>query len=123
MVGVYGGLVVGKSSNTDAKLEGVSPRGIKSARSENFTVKNVKFYNFNWKEAVAFGTCFHCWHDTSTDSGARTIHVSGLHFDDATVPRRIYYTIPFRAIFYDLDGSLTGKGAGTWATSYFKHHE
>jgi hypothetical protein len=123
MCGVYGGLVIGKTSNTDPKLEFVSPRGIKAARSENFTIRDVKFYNFDFNEAVALGTCFHCWHDSSTDSGARTTIVKGLVFDDATVPRRIHYTIPFRAIFYDLDGSLTGKGPGSWATSYFRHHE
>ena len=57
----------------------------------------------------------------STDSGARTSFTSGLVFDDATVPRRIRYRIPYRGIWYDIDGTLTGKGAGSWATAYFKH--
>jgi len=39
------------------------------------------------------------------------------------VTRKIKYQTPYRAIYYDIDGSLTGKGAGSWATPYFKHHE
>jgi hypothetical protein len=49
--------------------------------------------------------------------------VTGLIFDDATVPHRIRYQYPWRAIFFDLDGSLTGLGANSWTTPYFKHHE
>lgn len=46
-----------------------------------------------------------------------------MKFDDATVPRRIIYQTPYRAIYYDLDGTLTGKGAKSWATPYYLHHE
>lgn len=38
------------------------------------------------------------------------------------MPRKIRYTIPFAAIFHDLDGSLTGLGAGSWATFFYPHH-
>jgi len=44
-----------------------------------------------------------------------------LYFDDATVPRRIKYQFPFREIINDLDGSLTGLGANTWATYAYPH--
>lgn len=30
-------------------------------------------------------------------------------------------TIPWNAIFNDLDGSLTDKGPDTWATHYYPH--
>jgi len=40
---------------------------------------------------------------------------------DETVHTRIRYEYPYKAIFYDLDGTLTGKGAQTWATHYYAH--
>jgi hypothetical protein len=49
--------------------------------------------------------------------------VSGLVFDDATVPRRIKWQVPYREIIHDLDGSLTGLGADTWATYYYIHND
>jgi len=81
----------------------------------------VKFYNFDWNNAAALGTCSHCFHDAATDEGARTITTSGFYFD-ATVPRRIRYQTPFKAIFKDLDGTLTGLGANSWATYYYRSH-
>ena len=81
----------------------------------------MKFYNFDWNNAAALGTCSHCFHDAATDEGARTITTSGFYFD-ATVPRRIRYQTPFKAIFKDLDGTLTGLGANSWATYYYRSH-
>lgn len=31
--------------------------------------------------------------------------------------------MPYHAIYFDKDGTLTGKGANTWATPHEKHHE
>jgi hypothetical protein len=45
-----------------------------------------------------------------------------LYFD-STVKTKIRYQYPWKAIFYDLDGTLTGKGPKTWATYYYGHHE
>jgi hypothetical protein len=44
-----------------------------------------------------------------------------LHFDDATVPKRILYQEPYREIIYDEDGTLTELGPGTWATFFYPH--
>jgi hypothetical protein len=82
----------------------------------------VRFFNFNWNDAGAIGSCSHCFHPASTDSGARTVKMQNLVFD-ATVPKKLYYQWPFHAIYLDLDGSLTGKGPNTWATPYKKIHE
>jgi hypothetical protein len=38
------------------------------------------------------------------------------------VTRIANYQYPWRAIFFDEDGTLTGKGPRTWATPYFPHH-
>jgi len=65
-------------------------------------------------------TCSHCYHPQATDSGARTITTSNLKFD-STVHTRIRYDYPYKAIFYDLDGTLTEKGPQTWATHHYPH--
>jgi hypothetical protein len=51
---IKGGLVVGRSVNTDDELDGESPSGIITPRTEGFTVKNTKFYNFK-KDGANFG--------------------------------------------------------------------
>jgi len=40
---------------------------------------------------------------------------------DATCTTKIRYQYPWKAIFHDLDGSLTGKGAKSWATYHYPH--
>ena len=64
-------------------------------------------FNFDFNDASGVGTCSHCFHPASTDSGARTVTFEKLFFDK-TVPRRIRYQKVFKAILYDLDGTLTG---------------
>jgi hypothetical protein len=81
----------------------------------------VRFYNFNWNEAAAIGTCSHCVQPE--DLGARTSTIEKLWFDPETVTKRISWNFPGRAILYDLDGTTTGKGPNSWATPYFKHNE
>ena len=36
---------------------------------------------------------------------------------------RIKYHTPFKAIFYDADGTLTGQGPKSWATPYYPHND
>ena len=117
---INGAMIVGKTNNDDALLS-ASPRGIITPRTENFVVKNVNFYNFNWNEAAALGSCSHCFHPAATDEGGRTVKFSGLYFH-SSVTRKIKYQIPLSAIYADLDGTLTGLGPNTWATSYSKRH-
>jgi hypothetical protein len=81
----------------------------------------VRFYNFNWNEAAAIGTCSHCVQPE--DLGARTSTIAKLWFDPETVTKRIKWNFPGRGILYDLDGTTTGKGPRSWATPYFKHND
>jgi hypothetical protein len=125
---IDGGLVIGKTDNTSGELDNASPRGIITPRgSDYFGVKNVSFFAFNWtgaynKKAAAIGSCSHCWHGAATDSGARHVTFEGLTFEDATVPTRINYQVPWRAIYYDVDGTLTDKGPKGWAMPYWQHN-
>jgi hypothetical protein len=67
----------------------ISVWGLITARSENLTVSNISFYNFDFSASAAFGQCSHCFHDAATDSGGRTVFLSDIYIDQATVPRRI----------------------------------
>ena len=102
---IIGGVVIGKTSNTEESLDLSTPHGIITPRTENFSIEGTRFFNFDWSNfgsseelgvatdifAAALGTCSHCFHPASTDSGAREIRVSGLYFDESTVPQRIRY--------------------------------
>jgi len=117
--GVYNSVLVGRSMGNSANKG--SPYGIIAPRTEWFTIRNVTFYNYDFNGAAALGDCSHCFHPAATDSGARTYTVSDLKF--VNTPKRIKYQFPFKGIYHDLDGSLTGVGADTYATHWYKHLE
>ena len=120
MAQIIGGLVIGKSENTEEALDRRSPVGVRTPRTELFTMSGVKFYNYNWNSAAAMHTCSHCWHDNNTDSGARTITVWDLYFD-STVQQYVSYTTPWRTIFFDKTGELTTKGVNSWFLPKYQH--
>jgi len=45
---IIGGVVVGKSENTEEALDKASPMGVRTPRTEYFEMNDTKFYNFNW---------------------------------------------------------------------------
>lgn len=84
---IAGATIIGRSDNAEEDfVSSSSPQyGVITPRSENFSIKDTKFFDFNWsddREYAAIGTCSHCFHGASTDSGARTVTVSGLEFDN-----------------------------------------
>jgi hypothetical protein len=117
---IVGGICIGKSENTEEALDKASPYGVRTPRTEYFSMSGTKFYNYNFNEAAGMSTCSHCWHDNNTDSGARTMDVENLVFD-STVQKIVSYSTPFRTIFFDKSGGMTGKGANSWFVPYFKH--
>jgi hypothetical protein len=119
-VAVDDSLVVGQSAAASAAFRGESKaHGVVCPRSEFFTVKNTRFFNFDWTDAAALGDCSNCRRSWSSDSGARTYKTSNLTF--VSVNKRIRHQYPYNGIFFDVDGSLTGWGPGSWATSYYPH--
>ena len=116
-------MVIGRTENTEEALDIASPHGIIAPRTENFSIYDTKFFNYNFNEAAGLGSCSHCFHPAATDSGARTIRVNNLQFDDATVTKRVLFGYPERAIFFDETGSLTNLGPNTWVVPYWKHLE
>jgi hypothetical protein len=111
--------VIGKTDFAETETREASPHGIITPRTENFTIDGARFYNYDFNSAAALGDCSHCFHPASTDSGARTYTTKRLEFTD--VDRRIKYQYPERGIFHDMDGSLTGLGADTYATKGHRH--
>jgi hypothetical protein len=85
------------------------------------TVDSAKFFYFDWDGSAALGGCSHCFHSSSSDSGARTVTFKNTFFD-STVVQKIKQQEPWRHIYYDIDGSLTGKGPNTYYTSGFTHN-
>ena len=81
----------------------------------------MSFFNFDKDGYAALGSCSHCFHPAATDSGARTVKFSGIYFD-STVATKIRYQFPYRAIYFDTDGTLTGT-VGGWTTPYWKHND
>jgi len=117
---VVDSLIVGRSSNTEAGIDGASPHGIISPRNNHyFLIKDTKFFNYDFNAAAALGDCSHCFHAAATDSGSRQTKTQGLQFTN--VGKRIRYNFPHNGIYEDLDGTLTGKGAGSWASVYMPH--
>lgn len=111
-------LVVGRSSQWDGA--GLSPHGVITPRTDMWTVSNIRFFNFDWAQAAALGTCSHCYFEPSTDSDARTVKTERLAFTNVNM--RIRYQYPFKGILWDQDGTLTNLGAKSWATAFWKHN-
>lgn len=114
-------VVIGYTEN-DEGGKVYKPHGIITPRTENFWVKGAKFFNFTVTGSAALGSCSHCEHPSSTDSGARTVRFERIYFN-SDVLMKIKYQYPFRDIYYDSDGKLTGLLPGSWCTNYWKHNE
>ena len=69
-------LVIGHSENAEYITMTSNFHGIITPRSENFQVNGAKFFNYDQPGHAALGSCSHCFHPASTDSGARTISFS-----------------------------------------------
>jgi hypothetical protein len=81
---------------------------------------NVKFFNFDFGEAAALGSCSHCWHPAATSSDCHTVKFANIFMDPETVPRKIRYQFPFKGIYHDTDGSWIPEKTQTgeaWASS------
>jgi hypothetical protein len=120
---IDGAVIIGKSGNTEDALEKAAPIGLITPRgNEYWSAKNISFFSFNFANvAPAIEDCSHCEFADSTDSGARTVSLSGLKFDN-TIIKRVRYNMYWRGIFFDEDGSLTGLGPGSWAVANFLHN-
>jgi hypothetical protein len=114
-------IIVGNTdlNDRDDIIKNSNTHGVIGPKTDLFTIRNAKFYNFDFRNSAALGTCSHCFHPSASDRGGRMYTVSGLEFEN--VPKKIRYQIPNREIIHDLDGSLTGLGAGSYAAAFWPH--
>lgn len=102
----------------DARIQGVV-----TPRTEWFALNRVKFFNFTGSNAAAIVTCSGCLDPQTADSGAPTVTVSNLTFDDDSSVKRVRFQLPQSGIIEDLDGSFTNFGSNSWATPYSLHND
>jgi hypothetical protein len=78
-------------------------------QTENFQVSGATFVNYG--DFGAISGCASCDSDAFLAQGGYTVRFDGLRFVNTT--RRTKWTAPFKDIFVDLDGSLTGHVNGS----------
>ena len=103
----------GTAQDSDFAAADLSPHGVIAPQRDFWHVKNVRFFNFDFNEAAALGGCSHCFKQPATDSDGRTTTFEQLYFD-TSVTKYVRHQSPKKAIFFDVDGTLTGGEAGSW---------
>ena len=81
--------MVGKSKNTEPILDAAKIIGVIGPRWDFWTLRNMKFYNFDSNGSSCLQDLSHAEHPASTDTGARTYYTSGIYFDPATTPIKL----------------------------------
>jgi hypothetical protein len=74
----------------------------------------------NYGDAGALRGCADCGSFADLKQGGYTYRWRGLTF--VNTPRRVKWTTPFKQIFWDLDGTLTGHTNG-WALPYYRFND
>eukprot|EP00761_Pharyngomonas_kirbyi_P010107 gb/GECH01010125.1/.p1 GENE.gb/GECH01010125.1/~~gb/GECH01010125.1/.p1 ORF type:complete len:3495 (+),score=610.83 gb/GECH01010125.1/:1-10485(+) len=98
-------LIIGNSFTTDTRVHGT--RGIWTPRTENFFVKNITFRNFFEDYSTdPLESCSKCDVGPVKNQGGYTTYFEGLSFFNCT--RRIRWGWPYKEIYHDNDGTLTG---------------
>jgi hypothetical protein len=116
-------LIIGKSKNPALDNFDFNTYGIIVPRADRFLVDGVKFFNFGQTGYSLFSSCSRCEiSSASTDSDGRTAYFKNIK-TDGTEKNVIKWAQPRRAIFRDLDGSLSGTpGTPSWITAYYPHN-
>ena len=86
--------------------------GLFAPQDEYYYGKDLTFVGYG---SGAIAGCAKCGSQTDMKQGGYTFRLSGLKFYNTT--KKVRFTVPFKQIFQDDDGSLTGT-AGGWATAY-----
>jgi len=92
-----------------------------SPQREHFHIDGATFVNY--ADAGAIAGCFECGEDDTLSQGGYTIRTGNLNFINSA--KRVKHTLPFKEIWFDKDGSLTGivNGSVTYARDFNKWAE
>ena len=105
--------IVGHSQGIDeTENDFCTESGIKTPKSDYLTVSDVKFFNFNRSRCHAITACAHC---KIFQGGFRT-NFEGLEFINS--PEKVDWKWEHEHVYFDLDGSLTGRHAKSSLTPY-----
>ena len=99
--------------NRDPSAPPPASRAIFGPQNEFFLVDTA--YIVNWHDNGAISGCSECDSDQNLKQGGYTFRFNNLAFTNTS--RRVAWTTPYKQIFWDIDGSLTGIANGT-ATPY-----
>ena len=69
-------VMVGQTTNNSGGLG--SPHGVITPQRDGWAVKDVRFYNYNFGNAAAIGSCSHCFKKPATDRDVRHIDFEQL---------------------------------------------
>ena len=95
-----------------------APQAIFAPQHEFFYINGSTFIGY--EDSGAMSACAGCCSQTTMRQGAYTVRSERLHWINSTKKTR--WTCPFKQIFHDLDGSLTGYEGGT-ALPYYNFNE
>jgi len=117
--GIYGAVIIGWS---DGNSEGDWPTGpgYYAPQDENFTATDIQFINFPSNGPAAITTCSHCDFPNVGNHGAKRNQLTNITWTN--VQNRLRWGYPFYGILEDVDGSLTGFGAGTFVSKTWPHN-
>lgn len=105
-------LFMGKGSDSRSQA-------IFGPQNEFWFVNGATFVNYG-EDVGAISACAKCCDTKKRRQGGYTYRFANLKFDNS--PKRVEWTCPYKQIFFDLDGSLTGIANGT-ATPFYKFNE
>lgn len=116
----YASLFVGTTRpDFNPATDGFGKVGLWMPQNERFFGAKLTFVNYGQTGAIA--GCADCDDPAFMKQGGYTYRLTGLRFVQS--PVRVRWTVPYKSIMHDLDGSLTGRGPRTWALPYYKFNQ
>lgn len=119
-------IIVGRTTNNGRPLANLTDvYGIITPRTDGFKASNIAFHKFP-SQMTVFKSCSVCENELVRTTVGVCSYFSGISYTDVNASY-IFWNIPYREVYYDLDGSLSGTDFdGVTRTSatvipYFTH--
>lgn len=123
-------IIVGKSTLNNQEEEVTSDpnfyvksRGIIVPRTDGFVAQKIGFNRFI-NGVRPLESCSECYHFKKWGQGGKEAHFKQIHYDTlANTPNMVFWENWRNAIFWDMDGTLTGSPSARWVTARMPHLE
>mmetsp|Transcript_29621 Transcript_29621/g.95059 ORF Transcript_29621/g.95059 Transcript_29621/m.95059 type:complete len:1807 (+) Transcript_29621:66-5486(+) len=93
--------------------------GFIAPQDDGFYLYNNTFAAFDLPGHEALSSCSHCEFPQPRNNGAKKAYYSNTTY--INVDNKVAWGVPYKGIFRDLDGTLTGLTQGSYATAYWPH--